>query len=178
VLIHLATYIGETGQWLSVRMKQHQYNIRRADDNSGMFRHLRKKQPALTTRNPAGAFHWNECKIIRREDNFYKRKIAEAIHIDIFEHGRQELMNIEDGADKDNRWALLYRNIYIRPQKAKKKQMIRGPNREDLVLQQAAVLCCGDVECFDDWYCSNLCVAGNINPWLKLLKENNGKGEK
>jgi hypothetical protein len=87
-------------------------------------------------------------------------------------------MNIEDGVDKDNRWALLYRNIYIRPQKAKKKQMIRGPNREDLVLQQAAVLCCGDVECFDGWYCSNLCVAGNINPWLKLLKENNGKGEK
>jgi hypothetical protein len=43
-----ATYIGETGQWLSVRMKQQQYyNIRRrADDNSGIFRHLRVKHPA------------------------------------------------------------------------------------------------------------------------------------
>jgi hypothetical protein len=43
---------------------------------------------------------------------------------------------------------------------------------------RSSVLYCGDVQCFDGWYCSRLCLAGNTNQCLRHLKESIGEGEK
>lgn len=67
-------YIGETSRPLETRIKEHKEAVRRLDtQKSAIAQHV-----AQTLTPPL----WNEVKILTQEDNWYRRRIKEALWID------------------------------------------------------------------------------------------------
>ena len=69
-------YIGETGQKICQRRKQHQSDVRRKIKTNGIYNHLKE--------NPDRSINWENQKILMKEANWRLRKIKESILIDGF----------------------------------------------------------------------------------------------
>lgn len=67
-------YIGETGNRLDERLKQHKYSIKTMDPNSGTANHSTECSQGIK---------WEESKIINRESNWGKRLIKESLYIQL-----------------------------------------------------------------------------------------------
>ena len=65
-------YIGETGRFLTTRIKEHQSALKNNPDGSAIATHILNNNHTLD---------WSECQILEKETNTIKRKIKEAINI-------------------------------------------------------------------------------------------------
>ena len=65
-------YIGETSKNLNERLKEHQWAIRRMDNNNSVAVHVRDTGHNIS---------WENAKIMLKEENKMRRKMKEAIKI-------------------------------------------------------------------------------------------------
>ncbi len=65
-------YIGETGRCLQKRLKEHQYAVRVGDTLNGIAVHAQTHQHDV---------NWDSAKVLASEENYWKRRTLEAIHI-------------------------------------------------------------------------------------------------
>ena len=65
-------YIGETGRSLQDRIKEHKYAVRTRNTNNGIAVHVQESDHPVD---------WNAVKVQTSEQNLWKRKVLEALHI-------------------------------------------------------------------------------------------------
>jgi hypothetical protein len=114
-------YIGETSQTLKTRLKQHQYAVRRADDENGIFSHLKIY--------PTHRIDWEHVCILDRDDHWQKRKLKESIIIEALNPSAamKDVMNLEKGRKTDPNWMVFNQNIR---EEVNKKLNVRPPGQE------------------------------------------------
>ena len=86
-----ATYIGETGRTLKVRMAEHKRVVKSKDPLNGIAVHVQK-----TAHN----INWQEARILARENNWGRRRVLEALEI----QQRRPKMNLDAGQLLDGSW--------------------------------------------------------------------------
>ena len=86
-----ATYIGETGRTLKVRMAEHKRAVKSKDPLNGIAVHVQK-----TAHN----INWQEARILARENIWGKRRVLEALEI----QQRRPMMNLDAGLLLDRSW--------------------------------------------------------------------------
>ena len=86
-----ATYIGETGRTLKVRMAEHKRAVKSKDPLNGIAVHVQK-----TAHN----INWQEARILARENNWGRRRVLEALEI----QQRRPKMNLDAGLLLDRSW--------------------------------------------------------------------------
>ena len=86
-----ATYIGETGRTLKVRMAEHKRAVKSKDPPNGIAVHVQK-----TAHN----INWQEARILARENNWGRRRVLEALEI----QQRRPKMNLDAGLLLDRSW--------------------------------------------------------------------------
>ena len=79
-----AAYTGETGRTLKFRMAEHKHAIRMGDGNNGLA------VDSLKTGHP---IEWGQARVVEREENWYRRRIKEALKI----QQCQVRMNLDQG---------------------------------------------------------------------------------
>ena len=65
-------YIGETGRSLQDRIKEQKYTVRTGNSKNGIAAHVQESDHPVD---------WTLAKVRTNEQNLYKRKTLEAIHI-------------------------------------------------------------------------------------------------
>jgi len=82
-----ASYVGQTKRKLKTRLKEHMKNIRLDDSkHSVITKHMLEYNHT---------FDWENAKILDYESNYFKRMIAEMIHIKIQKNGLNSVEDIE-----------------------------------------------------------------------------------
>ena len=74
-------YMGETGQKICQRIKQHESDVRRKVKTNGIYHHLKE--------NPNHVIDWDNQKIIMKESDWRLRKIKESVLIDCWNPSTQ-----------------------------------------------------------------------------------------
>ena len=92
-----AVYTGETGRTLKVRMAEHKRAVRMGDVNNGLAVH------SLKTGHP---IEWSQARVVEREENWYRRRIKEALKI----QQRQVRMNLDQGIVLRSGWKPFFMN--------------------------------------------------------------------
>ena len=106
------SYIGETGRSLEVRLKEHQYSLKKRDpDVSKLCEHH------FTTGH---RFLWDQAEVIGHEQNWRARKVHEAA--EILQGG--EMVISSASFDIDPVWRPMIKNIKIRKNDKKGSNMI------------------------------------------------------
>ena len=82
---------GKTGRTLKVRMAEHKRSVRMGYVNNGLAVH------ALKTGLP---IEWNQARVVEREENWYRRRIKEALKI----QQCQVRMNLDQGIVLRSGW--------------------------------------------------------------------------
>lgn len=88
-------YIGQTKQWLSSRVKNHQYDVKNKKTSTALANHVVEQNCA---------FNFEEIKIIDTEENLGKRLLLEMMHI----NGNKDCVNIR--TDVDN-LSVIYKSL-------------------------------------------------------------------
>ena len=92
-------YIGQSGKQFNKRLTEHKYNVRTANESSGIFIHVRDNDHTI---------NWSETKVIFKSDDIYERLVIESCFID-----RVNNMNLMPSFYKvDN---IMINNIYEIP---------------------------------------------------------------
>ena len=92
-----AVYTGETGRTLKVRMVEHKRAVRMGDVNNGLAVH------SLKTGHP---IEWSQARVVEREENWYRRRIKEALKI----QQCQVRMNLDQGIVLRSGWKPFFMN--------------------------------------------------------------------
>ena len=93
-----AVYTGETGRTLKVRMVEHKRAVRMGDVNNGL---------ALHSLKPGHPIEWSQARVVEREENWYRRRIKEALKI----QQCQVRMNLDQGIVLRSGWKPFFMNI-------------------------------------------------------------------
>lgn len=80
-----STYIGETGRTLEIRLKEHKRAVEKGDNKNGIAVHANKF--------PSHIIQWNTCTVLEQEQNWYKRRVKEALMI----QKEKRTMNLDNG---------------------------------------------------------------------------------
>ena len=92
------SYIGETGQQISRRIYQHQYDIHKKKATNGIFKHMEE--------NPDHIISWENIAFVDQESNWSRRKIKESIYINAMDPSQKptQIMNLEKGKEVNPCW--------------------------------------------------------------------------
>ena len=92
------SYIGETGQQISRRIYQHQYDIQKKKATNGIFKHMEE--------NPDHIISWENIAFVDQESNWSRRKIKESIYINAMDPSQKptQIMNLEKGKEVNPCW--------------------------------------------------------------------------
>ena len=92
------SYIGETGQQISRRIYQHQYDIHKKKATNGIFKHMEE--------NPDHIISWENIAFVDQESNWSRRKINESIYINAMDPSQKptQIMNLEKGKEVNPCW--------------------------------------------------------------------------
>ena len=92
------SYIGETGQQISRRIYQHQYDIRKKKATNGIFKHLEENLDRIIS--------WENIAFLDQESNWSRRKIKESIYINAVDPAQKptQIMNLEKGKEVNPCW--------------------------------------------------------------------------
>ena len=87
-------YIGESVKVWKIRKGQHETYIRdKKIKESAIFEHLVNCSQTCGIANPG--VKWSECKILEQDDNSYRRKALESMHI---KKNRDRVVNRNEGS--------------------------------------------------------------------------------
>ena len=104
-------YLGQTGKQCEKRLTQHKYNVRTANESSGIFIHVRDYDHRI---------NWNETKLIFKSNDIYERLIVESCLIDKINN-----MNLMPGFYKvDN---IMKNQIFATPKMKKALEFFQPP---------------------------------------------------
>jgi hypothetical protein len=100
-------YIGETSKTFEERRHQHQGCVKRGEMSNGISAHLNE--------NMDHKIEWEDFKILDKESIWARRKIKEALYIQIADKGNdlRNLMNLDKGWELDRRWHAITRDLQI-----------------------------------------------------------------